>query len=85
MILREKLPAGPGPSLPQACVFSSTPNALGTKALGVQVKMGNKSVKTLCSLPAPSLSRGELCERFAFACRELCRTVCVGLCGLAPP
>jgi hypothetical protein len=43
---RKKPPCGEPVEQPQGCVFSSTPKALGTKALGVQVKTGEKLNKT---------------------------------------
>ncbi len=47
MILRQVEALSQGVSLLQACVFGFTLNALGTKALGVQVKMGDKLKKPL--------------------------------------
>ncbi|MBW2259539.1 MAG: hypothetical protein JRF18_03700 [Deltaproteobacteria bacterium] len=40
--MRQEEALSKGESLPQGCVFGFTPKALGTKALGVKVKMGNK-------------------------------------------
>jgi hypothetical protein len=43
----ESLPQACPPLLWRGCVFGSTPKALGTKALGVQAKTGEKLIPSL--------------------------------------